>query len=128
MSEIKQVVILAGGKGTRMREMTEDLPKPMVQIGNRPVLEHLIDIYDKYGNFNYLICSGYLGEKISKHFKNNKKVSVIETGEETNTGGRLYKLRDYLDENFMITYGDGLANVRVDNLMKQFFEKRISAQ
>ena len=53
MSEIKQVVILAGGKGTRMREMTEDLPKPMVQIGNRPVLEHLIDIYDKYGNFNY---------------------------------------------------------------------------
>ena len=96
MSEIKQVVILAGGKGTRMREMTEDLPKPMVQIGNRPVLEHLIDIYDKYGNFNYLICSGYLGEKISKHFKNNKKVSVIETGEETNTGGRLYKLRDYL--------------------------------
>tara|TARA_Y100001958_G_C21172433_1_gene503948 strand:- start:391 stop:1092 length:702 start_codon:yes stop_codon:yes gene_type:complete len=124
MSEIKQVVILAGGKGTRMREMTEDLPKPMVQIGNRPVLEHLIDIYDKYGNFNYLICSGYLGEKISKHFKNNKKVSVIETGEETNTGGRLYKLRDYLDENFMITYGDGLANVRVDNLMKQFFEKK----
>ncbi len=124
MSEIKQVVILAGGKGTRMREMTEDLPKPMVQIGNRPVLEHLIDIYDKYGNFNYLICSGYLGEKISKHFKDNKKVSVIETGEETNTGGRLYKLRDYLDENFMITYGDGLANVRVDNLMKQFFEKK----
>tara|TARA_B100000003_G_C10870824_1_gene347007 strand:- start:20 stop:721 length:702 start_codon:yes stop_codon:yes gene_type:complete len=124
MSEIKQVVILAGGKGTRMREMTEDLPKPMVQIGNRPVLEHLIDIYDKYGNFNYLICSGYLGEKISKHFKYNKKVSVIETGEETNTGGRLYKLRDYLDENFMITYGDGLANVRVDNLMKQFFEKK----
>tara|TARA_B100000085_G_C18461351_1_gene479077 strand:- start:25 stop:726 length:702 start_codon:yes stop_codon:yes gene_type:complete len=124
MSEIKQVVILAGGKGTRMREMTEDLPKPMVQIGNRPVLEHLIDIYDKYGNFNYLICSGYLGEKISKHFKNNKKVSVIETGEETNTGGRLYKLRDYIDENFMITYGDGLANVRVDNLMKQFFEKK----
>ena len=78
MSEIKQVVILAGGKGTRMREMTEDLPKPMVQIGNRPVLEHLIDIYDKYGNFNYLICSGYLGEKSLNTLKTTKKLALLK--------------------------------------------------
>lgn len=117
MSSIKQVVILAGGKGTRMREMTEDLPKPMVPIGGIPVLDHLINIYEKHGNFEYLICSGYLGEIIKKHYKSVNNVKVIDTGLNTNTGGRLLKLKELLDEEFMITYGDGLANVNISELI-----------
>lgn len=117
MYEIKQVVILAGGKGTRMREMTEDLPKPMVPVGGIPVLDHLINIYEKYGNFEYLICSGYLGEIIENYYVARKNVKVIDTGLETNTGGRLLKLKELLDENFMITYGDGLANVNIAKLI-----------
>lgn len=117
MSSIKQVVILAGGKGTRMREMTEDLPKPMVPIGGIPVLDHLINIYEKHGNFEYLICSGYLGEIIKKHYESVNNVKVIDTGLNTNTGGRLLKLKELLDEEFMITYGDGLANVNISELI-----------
>ena len=117
MSSIKQVVILAGGKGTRMREMTEDLPKPMVPIGGIPVLDHLINIYKKHGNFEYLICSGYLGETIKKHYESVNNVKVIDTGLDTNTGGRLLKLKEFLDEEFMVTYGDGLANVNITELI-----------
>jgi glucose-1-phosphate cytidylyltransferase len=122
MNEIKQVVILAGGKGTRMREMTEDLPKPMVQVGDKTVLEHLINIYRTFGDFQFFICSGYKSEKIINHFKSNKDVTVFDTGLETNTGGRLFKIRDYVEGNFMITYGDGLANVKIDKLIEQFYK------
>ena len=117
MGSIKQVVILAGGKGIRMREMTEDLPKPMVPVGGIPVLDHLINIYEKHGNFEYLICSGYLGEIISKRYESVNNVKVIDTGLDTNTGARLLKLREFLDEEFMITYGDGLANVNITELI-----------
>lgn len=120
MATIKQVVLLAGGKGTRMREMTETLPKPMVPIGDIPVLEHLINIFERFGEFNYLICSGYKGYVIEEYFKDNPKVTVIDTGEETNTGGRIFKISDYLDENFIVTYGDGLANVPIDKLINSF--------
>ena len=74
---IKQVVLLAGGKGTRMREMTETLPKPMVEIGGIPVLEHLINIFNNFGEFNFLIASGYKSEIIEKHFNNHANVKVI---------------------------------------------------
>ena len=125
METIEQVVILAGGKGTRMREMTEDLPKPMVKIGGIPVIEHLIRIFETNGKFNYLICTGYLEEYIFDYFKNWRNVKVLSTGEETNTGGRLFKVRKYLDENFITTYGDGLANVNVNNLIKFHLEHQL---
>jgi len=125
MGTIEQVVILAGGKGTRMREMTEDLPKPMVKIGGIPVIEHLIRIFETNGKFNYLICTGYLEEHIFDYFKNWSNVKVLSTGEETNTGGRLFKVREYLDENFIITYGDGLANVNIKNLIKFHLEHQL---
>ena len=118
MKQIKQVVILAGGKGIRMREMTHDLPKPMVKIGGKPVLDHLINIFSSQGKFEFVICTGYLGEIIEDYYKDSKNINVVFTGEETNTGGRLYKVRDILEENFIITYGDGLANVNIENLIK----------
>ena len=118
MKDINQVVILAGGKGTRMREMTHDLPKPMVEIGKMPVLEHLINIFIKYKNFNFIICSGYLSEYIEDYFSSFKNVKVIYTGEETNTGGRVFKVAEHLEDSFIVTYGDGLANVNIDELIK----------
>ena len=118
MNSIKQVVILAGGKGTRMREMTSDLPKPMVKIGNLPVLEHLLNIFKKYDEFEFLICSGYLGEVIEDYFSEFKNVKIVDTGIETNTGGRIVKIKKYLNESFIVTYGDGLANVNISNLIK----------
>lgn len=118
MKYINQVVILAGGKGTRMREMTEDLPKPMVRVGGIPVIEHLINIFEKHGKFKFIICTGYLENLIFDYFSNWDNVKVLSTGDETNTGGRLYKARDLLDDNFLITYGDGLANVDITKLTK----------
>lgn len=117
MNEIKQVVILAGGKGTRMREMTEDLPKPMVPIGGKPVLDHLINIFSKQGSFEFIICTGYLGEKISSYYENNLNIKVVFTGDDTETGGRLYKIKNMLNDNFLLTYGDGLANVNIKKLI-----------
>jgi glucose-1-phosphate cytidylyltransferase len=119
MTNFKQVVILAGGKGTRMREMTEDLPKPMVTIGGMPVLDHLIGIFRRFGKFKFIVCVGYLGEKIESHYKGNDNVEVVFTGEETETGGRLFKVRDLLDDNFLFTYGDGLANVDISKLISE---------
>jgi glucose-1-phosphate cytidylyltransferase len=117
VSEINQVVILAGGKGTRMREMTEDLPKPMVPIGGMPVLDHLIKIFSSQGKFQFIICTGYLGEKISKHYENRSNVKVVFTGDETETGGRLFSIKNMLGENFFLTYGDGLANININKLI-----------
>ena len=121
-SNIKQVVILSGGKGTRMRELTESLPKPMVDIGGMPVLDHLINIFSEFNQFEFLICGGYKYELIEDHFKTVSNVSVINTGLETNTGGRLYKIRELLDKNFIVTYGDGLANVNINSLINFHFQ------
>ena len=124
---VKDVVILAGGKGTRMRELTESLPKPMVQIGERPVLDHLIEIFDTFGKFNYFICTGYRSEIIEDYYKSNSRVKIVYTGEETNTGGRVYKTLEFLGENFIVTYGDGLANVNISKLLQfHFFHKKIA--
>tara|TARA_B100001109_G_C18744997_1_gene418480 strand:- start:31 stop:732 length:702 start_codon:yes stop_codon:yes gene_type:complete len=117
MPFLKQVVILAGGKGTRMREMTTDLPKPMVSIGDKPVIDHLIEIFEYFGNFEFVIPTGYLGNIIDEHFKNKKNVRVVETGLDTNTGGRIKKIEDILEERFLVTYGDGLANVNINKLI-----------
>jgi len=120
--EIKQVVILSGGKGTRMREITDTIPKPMVNIGGKPVLEHLINIYQIFHDFEFLICTGYKSEIIEEYFKSWKNVKIINTGEETNTGGRVFKVSEYLDDNFLLTYGDGLANVNIEDLINFYQE------
>lgn len=119
--KVRQVVILSGGKGTRMRELTETIPKPMVSVGGIPVLEHLINIFNSFDDFEFLICSGYKTEIIEHHFRQHRNVKVLFTGEETNTGGRIFKISKYLDENFIVTYGDGLANVNIESLRKFHF-------
>lgn len=118
MEYVNQVVILAGGKGTRMREMTSDLPKPMVKVGGIPVLTHLMNIFNYFQEFEFLICTGYLGEIIENHYKSVKNVRVLNTGIDTPTGGRIKKIEDYLNERFLVTYGDGLANIDINKLVK----------
>ena len=122
-----QVVILAGGLGTRLSEYTHKIPKPMVQIGNIPILEHLINFYKKYGYYDFVIPVGYKGNVIRDYFRNKKNnkimskinLSIVNTGLKTMTGGRIKKIKKYIkSENFFLTYGDGLSNVDLKKLLK----------
>ena len=117
-----KVVILAGGFGTRLSEYTHSIPKPMVPIGNKPIIEHIMDYYSSYGHKDFYIALGYKGDVIKKHFENIKKdwnLNLIDTGADTLTGGRLKRLEKFLnDEDFLLTYGDGLSDININNLIK----------
>ena len=119
-----KVVILAGGFGTRLSEYTGTIPKPMVPIGGKPILAHILNIYRKYGHKDFYIALGYKGQIIRKYFSNKKnlkrdiRVNLIDTGSNTLTGGRLLRLRKYLrNETFLLTYGDGVSNVNLNKLV-----------
>lgn len=117
-----KAVILAGGLGTRMSELTKTIPKPMVIINKKPILIHIMEHYYKYGIKEFYVALGYKGHEIKKHFKNNKyswKVNLIDTGKKTMTGGRVKRLKKYLqNETFLLTYGDGLSDVNIRKLIK----------
>ena len=117
-----KVVILAGGFGTRLSEYTDSIPKPMVPIGDKPMIEHIMGIYANYGHKEFYGALGYKGEVIKEYFKNFKKdwkINLIDTGADTYTGGRLKRLEKYLlNENFLLTYGDGLSNININELIK----------
>ena len=138
-----KVVILAGGKGTRISEYTNVIPKPMVPIGNFPIIWHIMKIYAHYGFTDFVVALGYKSEVIKDYFikfnalnsdftvdlSNGKieihqnksldwKVTLVDTGQETMTGGRLKRLKNYLDgDTFMLTYGDGLADINIKDLL-----------
>jgi glucose-1-phosphate cytidylyltransferase len=139
-----KAVILAGGFGTRISEESHLKPKPMIEIGGQPILWHIMKIYSSHGINDFVICSGYKGYVIKEYFANyflhtsditfdlknnsfethssrteNWKVTIVDTGINTMTGGRLKRIRQYLDdEDFCLTYGDGVANVNVTELIK----------
>jgi glucose-1-phosphate cytidylyltransferase len=115
-----KVVILAGGKGTRISEHSRSTPKPMIKIGSKPILEHIINYYKKFGFNDFLIAGGYKYNVIKNYFKKKKlaNIKIIDTGLETLTGTRLVKLKNELTETFMLTYGDGLSNVDLNELLK----------
>jgi len=138
-----KVVILAGGLGTRLSEYTEAIPKPMVRIGNKPMLWHIMQRYAKFGHNDFLVALGYKSEVIKEYFLNYKilnsdftidlkngsilamnsdpvdwKVSLIETGTNTMTGGRVRRLRNNIgNETFLMTYGDGISDIDIDELI-----------
>jgi len=146
-----KVVILAGGYGTRLSEETKVIPKPMVLIGNRPIIWHIMKIYSTQGFNDFIICCGYKGELIKHYFvqyylnnsdfsidlSNNTiqthhiasepwRVTLVDTGEKTMTGGRIRQIREYLgDELFCLTYGDGVGNININQLIE--FHKRQNA-
>lgn len=139
-----KAVILAGGLGTRISEETDNKPKPMIEIGNMPILWHLMKIYSFYGINDFIICCGYKGYVIKEFFNNYIlhqsevtfdlkrqkisiakktkepwKVTLVDTGENTMTGGRLRRVKKYLKDEkaFCFTYGDGVANINIQNLI-----------
>jgi glucose-1-phosphate cytidylyltransferase len=141
-----KVVILCGGKGTRIREETEFRPKPLIRIGDKPILWHIMKTYAHYGFNDFILCVGYKGNMIKDYFLNyetinndftiqlgrhnnvvfhNKhdeadwRVTVVDTGGEAQTGARIKKVAEYIDSDlFMVTYGDGVANIDIGRLVK----------
>ena len=113
-----KLVILAGGLGTRLSEETKKIPKPMVKIGKIPIIQHIINYYEKFNVNEVIICAGYKKEIIKKYFKNNNKIKVFDTGLKTQSGSRLLRVKKFLnkDENFFMTYGDGLSNININKL------------
>ena len=137
-----QVVILAGGLGTRLSEETVSIPKPMVTIGEDPIIVHLMRFFASFGHTKFLVALGYKGYAIKEFFANyalhnsdlrisifdkrievienrgeNWEVELIDTGQLTMTGGRILRLENYLEDDFLLTYGDGLSDVDLDSLI-----------
>lgn len=116
-----KVVILAGGLGTRISEETGVKPKPMIEIGGKPILWHIMKIYSTYGINDFVICLGYRGPVIKEYFKEAGEpwsIKMIDTGLETMTGGRLKQVQKYVEnETFCFTYGDTLNNVNIKDLI-----------
>jgi glucose-1-phosphate cytidylyltransferase len=144
---VMKAVLLAGGFGTRLAEYTDRIPKPMVEIGGRPMLWHIMKIYSHYGINDFIIALGYKGDYVKEYFLNyfnkksdfsidlssgvvtnfhneslNWKVTLVDTGLESMTGGRLKRLENYIDGTFMLTYGDGVADIDL-NALTQFHLK-----
>ena len=128
-----KIIILAGGKGTRISEYTKTIPKPMIKIGNRPILIHIINHYTNYGYKDFYIALGYKKNIILDYFKKFKKIdkpflhtvnkkkiriTLSYTGENTLTGGRIKRMKKFINKNedFMFTYGDGVSNVNIKKL------------
>ncbi len=138
-----KVIILAGGYGTRLEELTANIPKPMVKIGPYPILHHIMNIYSSFGYNEFILALGYKSEVIKDYFlnyknlmsdlsidfssgdivvhnssPNNWKVHLVDTGQDTQTGGRVKRLQEWVgNEPFMLTYGDGLSNVDIEQLV-----------
>ena len=122
-----KTIILAGGYGTRLAEYTDKIPKPMIKIGEKPILSHIMNFYQSYGYDDFIIAAGYKKEIIIDYYKNSKEfqnLKIIDTGESTMTGGRILRLKSHVDKNedFFMTYGDGLCSVNLDDLI-QFHKK-----
>lgn len=121
-----KVVILCGGLGSRLAEETKIIPKPMIKIGNKPIISHIIKIYEKNGFKKFILATGYKSNIIKSYFKNSKNIQCIYTGKRTLTGGRVLKLKKYFkkNENFMLTYGDGLTNQNLIKLCKHHIKNK----
>ena len=116
-----KVILLAGGLGTRLSEYTDAIPKPMVQIGDKPMLLHIMDLYSRYQHKDFYVALGYKGEVIKKYFSkisNKWNINLIDTGQKTMTGGRVKRLQKLIgNETCMLTYGDGLSDINLDDLL-----------
>lgn len=125
-----QVVILCGGKGTRMGKDLQGLPKALISIGDKPIIWHIIKYYAHFGFKDFILCLGYKGKDIEKYLSRNKEFNIkfLDTGLETNTGGRIKKAQKLINSDlFLATYGDGLSDINLKSLLRfHSFHKRIA--
>ena len=116
-----KVIILAGGFGTRISEYTNTIPKPMIEIGGKPILWHIMNLYAEYGHKDFFVATGYKNEVIEKYFSKNQQkwnINLINTGEKTMTGGRIKRLKKFIgNSTCMLTYGDGLSDINLESLL-----------
>ena len=116
-----KAVILAGGYGTRISEESHLKPKPMIEIGGKPIIWHIMKIYATYGINDFIICCGYKGEIIKKYFESFDSepwnIELIDTGLDTMTGGRIKRIQNHIDGTFCLTYGDGVSDVNIRDLI-----------
>jgi glucose-1-phosphate cytidylyltransferase len=116
-----KAVILAGGYGTRISEESHLKPKPMIEIGGKPILWHIMKIYSSYGINDFVICCGYKAEIIKKYFQSFTSepwnIELVDTGLDTMTGGRIKRIQNYIDDTFCLTYGDGVSDVNIQELI-----------
>ena len=116
-----KVILLAGGFGTRLSEYTDIVPKPMVQIGGKPMLWHIMNLYARYNHKDFFVATGYKGEVIKQYFSKIQEkwnINLIDTGQKTMTGGRVKRLQKLIgNETFMLTYGDGLSDINLNSLI-----------
>jgi glucose-1-phosphate cytidylyltransferase len=121
-----KLVILAGGLGTRISEETDCIPKPMVKIGNKPILWHIIKYYSVFGFTEFIICGGYkinfIKDFLKKKINKSWNIKIVNTGKSSNTGERLRKVKKYVNNTFCLTYGDGLSNININKLI--YFHKK----
>lgn len=111
------MVVLAGGRGTRLGSAGRSAPKPLVEVGGRPILWHILSLYAAAGVEGAIVAAGYRGDEIRAHVAEAPGVAVVDTGLDTNTGGRVRRLADLLPETFCLTYGDGLSDVRIRDVL-----------
>ena len=116
-----KIILLAGGFGTRLSEYTDTIPKPMVKIGDKPILWHIMNYYAQYNYKNFVVALGYKGADIKKYFSEKFEdwnIELVDTGEKTMTGGRVKRLQKIIgNETCMLTYGDGLSNINLNSLI-----------
>ena len=125
---LMKAVILAGGYGTRISEETHLKPKPMIEIGGKPILWHIMKIYSAHNINEFIICCGYKGDIIKEYFSRSDfpawNIELVDTGIDTMTGGRVKRIQNRIDDTFCVTYGDGVSNVDINNLISFHKEKK----
>ena len=128
MRILLKAVILAGGYGTRISEESHLKPKPMIEIGGMPLLWHIMKIYSHYGINEFVICCGYKGDIIKEYFSKFDfplwNVQLVDTGLNTMTGGRIKRIQNHIDDTFCLTYGDGVSDVNINDLILFHKEKK----
>lgn len=123
----QKAVILCGGQGTRMRPFTYEMPKPMLPVKGRPIIEHLLDLFKKYGIYEIILSVGYLKEKIKSHFGDGSRfgvrISYVEENEPLGTAGPIRLCKDFLNETFVVSNGDELKDVNISEMVSDFHNK-----
>lgn len=128
--KIKEVVILCGGRGARLKPMTNEIPKPLVKVNGRPILDYIIDFYLRKGFSRLSLCLGYKADMIKSYYDTcllRKKISFFEAGEDASMLERIWQLREHVGERFFVSYGDTLIDLDIERMVESHLKRKASA-